>query len=1208
MRLPLDSLRVRLILLVLLAALPTLGLTLYLVHWLRSQDTERFEALLLAQTQAVASDHRQYLNTIRLTLNGLSRYPETHLGDPALCAKILDDLSAAFPGYLDDLFVARPDGTVYCSIKPGLVGTDVGATPWFRRGQAAGSFRVGEYEAPAAPGSALVHMTLPVPEPGREGARLLVARINLTWFNTFLTDSRLPDGGAISVIDRSGTILLHYPHPADKVGKNIASLPLWQAIQRGSIHPQTYAADMDGGKLLVTHATVGPEYDPFDYLVFSVPAAALEAEADRLFRIGLLAILAVCSLGLALGWLASHRWVLRPLQPVLRTVRRVARGDLGARVGPSQSCREIDALAREVDAMATSLEEQDEALRGSLERSRQHLQAADAITHSEAMQAGDVNTLAYELTELAALVTGVARAAVWLFDSDGAGLTCIDLYEASPAQHTAGARLDEDGFGIEFDSFRHTPYVASHDPAGDPRTTRYATGHLGSTGVTSLLHAVIQIADRQLGVLCLEHVSQPPHRWEQDEVAFACLLADRLGLVLANRERRQAELATRREQRQAQAYLDVVGVMVVALDRQGHVTLMNRKTCELLGYVADAGDSQPPAGGGVNWFRDHLPEALADAQASIFRLVMDGEVDLAAYTEYPVRTTAGRQRLIAWHNALLRDDDGAIIGCLSAGQDVTDSRRIEAALLDSRNRFQTLVENIPGTVFRCAVAHPRPVQHVSPSVLALTGTPAERFLDGSVVGNQLVHPDDLERVLEAIAQGISQRQPYAVEYRLRHADGTYRTVEERGRAVFDADGRPAWLDGVIMDISERKRAEEEREQLVGQLRQAQKMEALGLLTGGIAHDFNNILASVLGFARLAQRRHAPDPDSELAEYLREVIAAGERARDLIVKMLAFSRKQPDRRALPLPPTPQVKEAMRMLSAALPSSIEIETHFDPDVPEIAIDPIDLQQILMNLIINARDAVDGKGHIVVELARTQTQQSLCTACHGSFSGDWLKLTVVDDGKGIPDALLDRIFDPFFTTKEVGQGTGMGLAMVQGLVHRAGGHFMVASVPGQGTTFQVFLPPAAGSGIKPAPESSPPRHRAALPATPVPSKRGRLMVVDDEKAILRLLQTALGEAGWQVSAYDDPRQALAAFSQAPDEFVALVSDVTMPGMTGPELAAALRELRPDLPVILCTGHQSPTGFAAKALNSVNRFFYKPVDPDELHAALMALCPPRT
>jgi len=687
-----------------------------------------------------------------------------------------------------------------------------------------------------------------------------------------------------------------------------------------------------------------------------------------------------------------------------------------------------------------------------------------------------------------------------------------------------------------------------------------------------------------------------PERACDDETSKLANEVDRMAEALSRRDHALTEARDR-----AKAYLDIVGVMVIALNSKGNIALANRKACEVL-----CGGALYPCIGS-NWFDKWLPSEDREPFRAVFaRHLADGEAP-GEFQESHVLTTSGQRRLIAWHHTPISDKSGGIIGLLSAGEDITEVRRTQQALLDSRNRYQALVDNIPGVVYRCAVAYPWRVEFINRQIEQITGIAAARFLDGSVRYGELVHPDDLAAVEQAVAEGVAHRHAHACAYRIRRNGGTWRWVHEQGQAIHDGDGHPAWLDGVIVDITENKALQQEQERLQAQLQQAQKMEALGQLTGGIAHDFNNILAAVLGFAKLALRRHAPDPNSELAEYLREVVTAGERARDLVARMLTFSRSQPGRVAQPLASQPLIKEAMKMLTATIPAGIRIDTQIDGKVPDIAIDPVDLHQILVNLAINARDALDGRGRIAIGLARTQVEQQVCTTCHEKFTGEYLELTVADDGQGIAPEVLPHIFEPFFTTKAVGQGTGMGLAMVHGLVHRAGGHFWVESSVGQGSAFHIYLPVAPdvrcgelANRITPADavRTSPHPTSPALAGGP----RGHVLIVDDEIAILHLLRTSLESAGWHASSFTSPRQALAVFRDAPDDFVAVISDQTMPGMTGGELIRALHELRPHLPAILCTGYSDGLDEATARQQGIRRLLLKPVDGDELLATLDA------
>ncbi|MDR3393446.1 MAG: PAS domain-containing protein [Parasulfuritortus sp.] len=656
-------------------------------------------------------------------------------------------------------------------------------------------------------------------------------------------------------------------------------------------------------------------------------------------------------------------------------------------------------------------------------------------------------------------------------------------------------------------------------------------------------------------------------------------LAGKVDAMAATLEER--DHAVRHERDKAQSYLDLVGVMVVALDRDGHITLANHKTIEVLGLDEEGQDIV-----GCR-FDQFLPPDLQVDTTALFRSVMSGEIEPLKYTENMLLTRTGERRLIAWHNTMLKDDNGHIIGTLSAGDDITELKATQQALRTNEAKYRTLLENIPiiiwqkntlGVYVACNATFAR-ARHLTPEQV-------EGKTDFDI------YPPELAKQywandLRMFACGESE------QYKTQWDDrGENRNLQVTKVPLRDGNGTITGTLGIAEDITERTHMQAEQERLQAQLQQAQKMEALGQLTGGIAHDFNNILASVLGFAKLALRRHTPDPDSELAGHLHEIISAGERATNLVSKMLAFGRTQPIRPAQPLSPLPMAAEAVKMLAATIPSSIRIETHFADDVPDIAIDSVAFHQILMNLVINARDAIGEKGLIDITLRSLQADNLECVACHQLFSGDYVELIVADSGEGISPKILPRIFEPFFTTKEVGKGSGMGLAMVHGLVSRASGHFQVDSKPGAGTTFHVYLPVASTHPTRPCAIPPPDASASSLP--------GRVLVVDDEPAILRLLDSALTDAGWQVSTFNAPSQALTAFRDDPNRFDAVITDQTMPELTGIELVAALRALRPELPIILCTGYSSGLTDAIARQAGINHFLRKPVDMDALVAAL--------
>ncbi|HEB92389.1 MAG TPA: PAS domain S-box protein [Gammaproteobacteria bacterium] len=396
---------------------------------------------------------------------------------------------------------------------------------------------------------------------------------------------------------------------------------------------------------------------------------------------------------------------------------------------------------------------------------------------------------------------------------------------------------------------------------------------------------------------------------------------------------------------------------------------------------------------------------------------------------------------------------------------------------------------------------------------------------------------------------------------------------------------PEGVSVYLRDITEQRNVQEERRRMDERMQQAQKMEAVGQLTAGIAHDFNNILASIMGYTDLAMTRCVGEGQEKLEEYLGQVYHAGERARDLIQQMLTFSRAG-DSRAKPLDPVPLVKETLKMLTATLPASIHLK--FDrlvEEIPKIRAEPVQLQQLIMNLCINARDAMCGKGELTVGLAFCRHSGDECSSCHESISGNYVELIVSDTGQGMDSHTLTRLFEPFFTTKEVGDGTGLGLSMVHGIMHDCHGHIRVDSAMGKGTSFRLLFEPVEGDG----------KRLVENPVTDTLVAGGEgqcILVVDDEKAILGFMRAWLSRAGYDIQTFADSRQALSYFQQHPEQVDLVITDQTMPALTGMELAVEMLALRPGLPVILCSGCSDQVDEEAARAVGVRSFFNKPYD----------------
>jgi PAS domain S-box-containing protein len=485
----------------------------------------------------------------------------------------------------------------------------------------------------------------------------------------------------------------------------------------------------------------------------------------------------------------------------------------------------------------------------------------------------------------------------------------------------------------------------------------------------------------------------------------------------------------------------------------------------------------------------------------------------------------------------------------------------------SRARYFDLYDLAP--VGYCTVSEKGFFLQVNLKVATLLGAPRSVLVTQPM--RRFILKSDLPhyyRLRKEVLQNMGQR---SLELQMLKHDGTPFWAALAMTAAQEEDGA-AVLRIVLIDITERKQAEGEREVLEGQLRESQKVQAMGTLAGGIAHDFNNMLAVILGNVELAMEgvnAHQAGIGPQVSDSLREISKAASRARSLVQQILSFSRRQPTE-CKPIALATVVHESLRLLRATLPARVELDVRCAPDVPVVLADASQMQQIVINLATNAMQAMnDGPGRIAIGLDCVVLDAALVdahpalSAMKAQRSGRLVRLTMSDTGSGMAAATLARIFEPFFTTKPVGMGTGLGLAVVQGITHSHEGVIEVASELGKGTTFTLYLPAAPDHVALPA------VNKTAVPATVAPAGRGlHIMYIDDEESLVLVTKLILEPRGYRVSSYVNQHEALAALRANPASFDLVVTDYNMPGMSGLDVARAVRLIRADLPVAVASG----------------------------------------
>ncbi|HOK09821.1 MAG TPA: response regulator [Candidatus Hydrogenedens sp.] len=417
-----------------------------------------------------------------------------------------------------------------------------------------------------------------------------------------------------------------------------------------------------------------------------------------------------------------------------------------------------------------------------------------------------------------------------------------------------------------------------------------------------------------------------------------------------------------------------------------------------------------------------------------------------------------------------------------------------------------------------------------------------------------IHPEDLPRVQAHIAIAREEVGKFRIEYRLMHKSGEYRYIENQGVVLPDANGEAYRILGSIKDITAQKQEEEERRRAEQQIQHSQRLESLGVLAGGIAHDFNNLLAVIIGLTDMALNE--VPKKTPLHDDLKEVLQAAHRAKDLVKQILTFSRQTGEERS-PLYLHVIAREALKLLRATTPPSIEIIDNIDVHSGAIMGNPAQIHQVVMNYCTNAIQAMPKGGKLEVDIRDVVLDNSASSIHPKLKPGTYVKLTVRDNGHGMEPQILERIFDPFFTTKKPGEGTGMGLAVVHGIVSAHGGAIIVESKPGMGSTFYTYFPRIDHPIVSEQKSDEEPLEG-----------HERILFVDDEESVCKLGKRVLTQWGYEVEACQNPLSALAIFTQAPDRFDLVVTDQAMPKMSGEVLARWVKELRPEIPVILFTG----------------------------------------
>ncbi len=531
------------------------------------------------------------------------------------------------------------------------------------------------------------------------------------------------------------------------------------------------------------------------------------------------------------------------------------------------------------------------------------------------------------------------------------------------------------------------------------------------------------------------------------------------------------------------------------------------------------------------------------------------------------------------------DENGGPVGLVGVARDITERKRAERELRKSEERYRTILESINEGYFETDLRGR--LTFFNEALRKMLGYTREELM--TMDNRDYSSPETAKKTFQVFRRIYETGKPAKLmNFETITKDGSVRYHEISASLMQNPEGQPIGFRGVARDITDKKRMEEEKEVLERQLRHAQTMEVIGTLAAGIAHDFNNILSSIIGYTELALE-DLPEGASVQSD-MKQVLNAGLRAKDLVKQLLSFSREE-KQEFQPVRVSAVIEEALKFIMQTIPSNIEIRQNISAKTERVWADPAEIHRVVINLCVNAAYAMREKGGILeVDLVKVDLEDPLVVRRLNVQPGPYLKLTVRDTGEGIEAVNLDRIFDPYFTTKQRTEGTGLGLAVVHGVVESCGGAITVQSKLGEGATFDVFLPVITGG------EESVREVTAQQPG----EKKARILFVDDEEPIATLAKRTLERLGYRVEVRTSSLEVLEVFRARPDQFDLVITDYMMPNMTGVKLAEEIKRIRRDVPIILCTGYSETVAQEQAESIGIREILMKPLVREEITRAI--------
>jgi PAS domain S-box-containing protein len=1073
-----SKLRIRLMLLVFLAALPSFWLILH------SGLEQRKQAVFAAEQQtywalshACRYQDRLIDGTIHL-LETLAEIPQVKDREDEKSSEIFESILKTHKE-CTNIGAADLDGNVVASGTFPQRAANVADREYFRIALQSNRLAIGDYVVGRITKVPSLNAGYPIHDRVGKTNGVIFTGLNLDELSVAGACEPLPRNSTITVTDGWGTVL-YDSRSLDMVGKPFPCPEVFEAARaRGTGMIRTGRP----GKQDFLHV-FGPisSFADVGYIFIELDEKSILLAPNRILVRNIIGLGAAVLFAVIVSFFLGFLLITRKVNVLINASKQLSEGDLTVRTGLGAGCGEIDRLASVFDEMAETLAQR-EAGRRETEK---------ALSESE---------------ERFRLIIETSNEGIWVRDRDDK-TTFVNRVMAE----MIGCVPDEI-LGKPFTDFIYEEDIQSHEETVFRRS---------------------QGSEEQYERRMCHQTGREVWTWVSAVPMFdgSSNYIGSFGMFTDITDRKLAEQALLESEARLRQIIDLVPHMIFVKDWEGKFLLANEAVAKALNSTVSGLTGKCHA----DFHPDklELQRVLQDDREVITR----GEIKFIP--EEPYTDARGNLRFLQTTKVPFRisRDRRAVLGIAI---DTTEHKRAE----DERARLVTAIEQVAEGIMIADANFI--IQYVNPAFERTTG-----FDRAEIIGRHtgiLKSKKNDRAFYENIRNTLTRGEVWSGRVQAQKKDGTLYDVEARTSPVRDESGNIINYITIRRDITLEMKLEKE-------LRQAQKMESIGTLAGGIAHDFNNILTAIIGYTEMALTR-IPDRDPA-RNYLDQVITSGYRARDLVKQILTFSR-QTEQERKPVQIAPIVKEALKLLRSSLPTTVEIrqEIAVNPVGDIVMADPTQIHQVLMNLCTNAFHAMRDKGGILNVVLAEVDAGSLCSEHPELQPGSYVSLTVNDTGCGMDASVMERIFDPYFTTKAPGEGTGLGLSVVQGIVRSHNGIISVQSLPGVGTSFRVLLPLAGGT-VAQRPEK--------MDVLPVGSER--ILFVDDEKALVDLGKQMLEGLGYRVSAQTSSLDALEIFRSEPDAFDLVITDLTMPGLTGIGLARKITSIRPRTPVILCTG----------------------------------------